>query len=547
MNQERLVSLERVTLLLLVVTLPFNGLPKHFFLSFMGRDLTNSFFTLGMVLLILEFIKYKFYIPKKALLYFIVFYGWYTLCLALGLIFYPYHDQSFMALQSVKIQQLLHHFSWFISEGTEWPYKLIYFFDTAARVLRRDTQFCLIAFWVWHLYVKQWKQGFEDLKKAALILALLLGVYSVFELLWLKLDSKLAEQVLITINPHLYEPAANNGWWPPLLWPGRLRSLLREPSFFGILSSFLLPFLWSWIWEKKHKALYGLLIGYFCLMIAATNSRTAVSIAAFELLLLALSIVFVRTAEYARKVITILCICLCGFGFNLINFKSPDMQIVPEVSAEESIQNSEKKVTASGHGTLFISPWRYLENNIGSVASTNEFSNNARLAVVMTELNVIKQHPITGVGKNLNGGYMLDSIPDFAHQNGEVKVWIQEAVNQDKRTYLIKDIFPDLNIYTALGVSCGVTGILLYVGFMIYPLVKLLRYRKHIRENPVVILVGISLLGLAVSGFSNKEYANCIGIPIGVLWCCLNEFRLHTAEVIEPNAKEEKNEIYKFN
>lgn len=62
-----------------------------------------------------------------------------------------------------------------------------------------------------------------------------------------------------------------------------------------------------------------------------------------------------------------------------------------------------------------------------------------------------------------------------------------------------------------------------------------------------MILVGISLLGLAVSGFSNKEYANCIGIPIGVLWCCLNEFRLHTAEVIEPNAKEEKNEIYKFN
>lgn len=95
----------------------------------------------------------------------------------------------------------------------------------------------------------------------------------------------------------------------------------------------------------------------------------------------------------------------------------------------------------------------------------------------MTELNVIKQHPVMGVGKNLNGGYMLDSLPDFAYQNGAVKVWIQGAVNQDKRTYLIKDIFPDLNIYTALGVSCGVTGILLYVGFMIYPLVKLLRHR----------------------------------------------------------------------
>lgn len=62
-----------------------------------------------------------------------------------------------------------------------------------------------------------------------------------------------------------------------------------------------------------------------------------------------------------------------------------------------------------------------------------------------------------------------------------------------------------------------------------------------------MLLVCISLLELAVSGFSNKEYANCIGILIGVLWCCLNEFRLHKAEGIEPNAKEEKDEIYKFN
>lgn len=34
MNQNRLVLVERITLLLLVVTLPFNGLPKQFFLSF---------------------------------------------------------------------------------------------------------------------------------------------------------------------------------------------------------------------------------------------------------------------------------------------------------------------------------------------------------------------------------------------------------------------------------------------------------------------------------------------------------------------------------
>lgn len=77
-----------------------------------------------------------------------------------------------------------------------------------------------------------------------------------------------------------------------------------------------------------------------------------------------------------------------------------------------------------------------------------------------------------------------------------------------------------------MGVSCGIPGMLLYVGFMIYPLFKLMRHGKQLRSNPLIILVVISLLGVAVSGFSNKEYSNCIGIPIGLLWCCLADFEL---------------------
>lgn len=70
---------------------------------------------------------------------------------------------------------------------------------------------------------------------------------------------------------------------------------------------------------------------------------------------------------------------------------------------------------------------------------------------------------------------------------------------------------------------------------------------EHLSLCDRLFYVWISLPGLTISEFSIKEYANCIGIPIRVLWCCLHEFRLHTVEVIEPNAKEEKNEIYKFN
>lgn len=96
-------------------------------------------------------------------------------------------------------------------------------------------------------------------------------------------------------------------------------------------------------------------------------------------------------------------------------------------------KSMKKDEVSSGRSEIFMSPRNYFENNIGSVASTDKFSNNARLAVVVTELNVIRQHPITGVGKNLNAGYMLDSLPNFAYQNAEVKSWIDGILKNDKK------------------------------------------------------------------------------------------------------------------
>lgn len=52
----------------------------------------------------------------------------------------------------------------------------------------------------------------------------------------------MGEAVLREINPHLYEIGHYNGWWPPILWNNGLRSLMEEPSLFGIVSVFLMPF-----------------------------------------------------------------------------------------------------------------------------------------------------------------------------------------------------------------------------------------------------------------------------------------------------------------
>lgn len=107
------------------------------------------------------------------------------------------------------------------------------------------------------------EKGFEDIKKAVFILVLMLGTYSLVELSWLKFDSKTAEKILIVINSNLYARASENVWWPPLLWPGRLRSLLREPSFLEFLVPSCYRFYGAGWGRKSTKDYMGFLLDIF--------------------------------------------------------------------------------------------------------------------------------------------------------------------------------------------------------------------------------------------------------------------------------------------
>jgi hypothetical protein len=96
------------------------------------------------------------------------------------------------------------------------------------------------------LYQDKWQQGFREIRKAVLILVLIMCAYSVVEIAFFKMGTILARQILImAINPFLYDVQSINYWWPPLLWKGQLRSICAEPSFFGIIATFTIPFLFS--------------------------------------------------------------------------------------------------------------------------------------------------------------------------------------------------------------------------------------------------------------------------------------------------------------
>ena len=76
------------------------------------------------------------------------------------------------------------------------------------------------------------KKGLDTIVNAARILTILCIAYSVIEVSWLWSGSDYLASILVTINNSLYDPVVQSGWWPPELWPGQLRSLALEPSYF---------------------------------------------------------------------------------------------------------------------------------------------------------------------------------------------------------------------------------------------------------------------------------------------------------------------------
>ena len=88
--------------------------------------------------------------------------------------------------------------------------------------------------------------------------------------------------ILVTINNSLYDPVVQSGWWPPELWPGQLRSLALEPSYFSMIAVFLAPLLGIHYVNSKNKL--DIVLAFFLVfMIFLTKARTGVVIYLFEL------------------------------------------------------------------------------------------------------------------------------------------------------------------------------------------------------------------------------------------------------------------------
>ena len=354
---------QRRLFMLLMVCLPFNHLPIS--IPLLGQQPSVGFLFLGYILLIAEYFVSDMKLDKyerRIGIFLIVSFLWALLSRIVGVIDYQYYEYINFG-QIDNLENLYINLSGLIDldELTTIKSWLMVMSIKSAGLLIIYTY--AISFWVYHIYRRNWKIAFDDLRKILLILCIILILYSTFELNYL-LGGSLGESVLKTINPLYMKVADIHGWWPPLLWNGQLRSLFAEPSFFGIFEAMTIPIMISFFWAKRMnlKIFLGIAV-YICLviMLVLSKARTANILFIIELICLFSMFIFFHYQSW-KKICLISVITMISFliGVGLTsNFVHDDNIHHERVSVET-----------------------YMSQNVASVIG-NKRSNSVRMANVL--------------------------------------------------------------------------------------------------------------------------------------------------------------------
>lgn len=478
---------ERLITFFIIITLPFTSIPERFSIPGLGNNLNNYFLLIAAFIIFIKIWCNKFDDYKNIVVYVFLFIIWQIICLIHGLIIFDFNNLPKLEnITKIKyLIQLLESCNIYIQEKS--LITLYLFLKFSRDILFYNNIIFISAVYIYFIYKEDFNKAFCDVRKAVLILVLIMGVYSIIEVLWLKFQLQDMERILVNLNVFLYDPCKYNSWHPPLLWYNQLRSLTVEPSFFGIISIFSLPFLWTYVYEKKNNVLM-LLIFYFTFMIIATNSRTAIILLLFELLLLLIFTILRPKLFLYKNFLTILFISIMAFIFNLA------------ITNNSNFNN-------------------YLENNIVSVTKVESRSNEARLANLIANIKVIAQYPILGIGSGLKDPYIDKNLPEFSYDNYEVRNW-SRYMNQKG---FLDSPYPAPNKFVDIAVSNGIIGLLIFLFPFLYVYYKMFFQKEILLKSVKLMLLIIIISSLLLAMLSASMFMVCDGIILGLLYLKIKE------------------------
>lgn len=469
MNQKLLQKMQRMMLFLTIILLPLSNLPKTVTFSSIGQTASLYPLFFSLFLFIVEYTKYKFVVRKCFVFFVCVYASWQIICVVNGVLIYPYYNLIEVE-QAGKLKYIIEHVPIFI--GEENAIKIWSFIRECKNAMLQTAILFVVPCQILHLYSGELKKAFRDIRKAVVVLVCILGIYSIPEIMFLKLDNRFASLILEWLNPLFYDVQSAHGWWPPLLWPGQLRSICTEPSYFGIIATFCIPFCWSYLNESgniKYVALYI----YFIFMLFMTKARTALGIYGGELALLILSCLNYWDKKLLRTIALILVTTAVAFSANLINWRDGST-----IDGEE-----------------------YFNENIASVAEKGARSNTARFANTLATFKVGAEHKIFGVGKGFKDAYITEQLPEWSYNDPEVRNWARYLRTEG----ISKSGYPTLNYYATAFAESGIFGLGLFLLPVFYVFYSAYKKRRELKSLDAVIVL-VVFCGQLAAMLSNTYF-----------------------------------------
>lgn len=490
-----LIKIERFAITCTIFFMPIIFIPKRFSISFFGNDAEYYFASIGLIALLAEYYFYKIRLNNKIKYYFYFLIVYVFVCNIINL--YCYHFNGFLTLNLIpKLDWLVYKAQLRnINLNELLLIKIWLFFRLTKRALIDLLPILFFPFLIVHVYKDNFEEAFHKTRKTVMIIILLMCTYSLIELTWIKFDSKIAEDVLLTINPFFYDPQSGITWWPPLLWVNQVRSFFPEPAVFCMYSSMCFPFLWSYIFDKKEFLAVLLLFLFFSLMILSSGSRAGLVVFSFQLLML-LGICFVKKDKgLLKKVLIIILTVFLAFFINLFDFKNN----------RDFNDNLEQ----------------YYDNNVATIADTKKRSNGSRLGNTLGTLRVIKEHPVLGVGTGMSSVYVMNKLTDEELNVDELYV-VTESIKKQGPFYID---YPKINFYTEFIVQYGFLGMLIFSVPYLLLFALLWKKRKILLTDMHFLMVLLALISLLIFMANTPVMLLAHSFMIGLILCKVSPYK----------------------
>ncbi|MFR5266956.1 O-antigen ligase family protein [Clostridium sp.] len=332
--------------------------------------------------------------------------------------------------------------------------------------------FGILIFYSSDIIVSLKKLTLYDFRKCVLFSIIPVAMYGTIELLHL---SKIINFSWIIENVSYLIQTYHRGE----VYTKGIRTVTGEASYFAMYIAFVFPWIISYIFTEKEKIkkyLYSILSLYILMLLIFSKSRTAYGILFIQIMIFT---VFILTSKVSKlhKITVLKAIGICMILFVLVNSTT--------LSKIGGDRNSVPKISISSLVT--------------SLTDTNNMSNVARFGMQSAAIKMGSNNILFGVGLGQYGFNINDYISKKALTSDEVKRWTNPTGNYEYWP-------PTFSLYSRIVAEQGGVGILLWMSFILYVLIKSIIVHRKTEDDILGISLIVSYIGLLLAWMNADSF-----------------------------------------